>query len=162
MDRWFAATDETVSTALRRYQWQSVVISGNQRHSAALSAHRGTQWHSAAHRVHGIRPCQLPLRSAFPSPRLLLLGAPTEVDLELISDASQPLSASRFGSALRQAASNISSDLLPAHFLGQGAVGAMDVIVRWLNSQSKADLAGWLRDRQVAEHWLEYGRSPHE
>ena len=152
MDRWFAATDETVSTALRRYQWQSVVISGNQRHSAALSAHR----------VHGIRPCQLPLRSAFPSPRLLLLGAPTEVDLELISDASQPLSASRFGSALRQAASNISSDLLPAHFLGQGAVGAMDVIVRWLNSQSKADLAGWLRDRQVAEHWLEYGRSPHE
>jgi hypothetical protein len=139
-----------------------VALSGTQRHSAAPSS---TQWHSAAlsaHRVHGIRPCQLPLRSAFPSPRLLLLGAPTEVDLELISDASQPLSASRFGSALRQAASNISSDLLPAHFLGQGAVGAMDVIVRWLNSQSKADLAGWLRDRQVAEHWLEYGRSPHE
>jgi len=94
--------------------------------------------------VEGLEPpTPSALRTTFPSPQLIQLAPPAEIDLRLMADESQPLPASRFGAALQRVASNLTAYLRPVDLPGEASVEGIEVITRWLNSQSCQELDEW-------------------
>jgi len=97
------------------------------------------RWLDAGH-----EPAASALRDVFASRSLLLLDSPSELELELLEDPSQPLAASGFGAALEQVVATISTEIRPMQVKRRAsAADELEIVVRWLNSLQDDDLAGW-------------------
>lgn len=71
------------------------------------------------------------------------LDTPSDLDLELLSDESQPLATTSFGAALEQMVVHLSQGLEPVQMGQQSLADGIEIIVRWLNSLQGDALAGW-------------------
>ncbi|KAL3902237.1 MAG: hypothetical protein SGPRY_012156 [Prymnesium sp.] len=83
------------------------------------------------------------LRDSFPSRALMMLDAPSELELELLQDATQPLDASGFGGALAEIAVNLSTHMQPLQMGKQSTAEHMEMVARWLNSLQRDVLASY-------------------
>ena len=70
-------------------------------------------------------------------------GTPSDLELKMLEDTSQPLATSRFGAALDHVAANLSAGMQPVDLPGRTVADGMEVVVGWLNSLSDDALAGW-------------------
>ena len=74
--------------------------------------------------------------------QLRQLRAPSDVELDLLGDARQPLASSKFGSLIEGVAAELASGLRPTQLPGNVGDG-MELVVRWLNSKSSEELEGF-------------------